>query len=150
MLDDEEFSRIVRSAPLVSIDLIVRDPARNVLVGLRTNEPAKNYYFVPGGCIRKGESLKAAFARIAKVETGCQADLEDAAFLGVYEHMYPNNRFGHAEYGTHYVVLAYELCLNHRPEIKLDSQHSSFRWMNETELRAEPSVHPNTKAYFAA
>jgi colanic acid biosynthesis protein WcaH len=64
--------------------------------------------------------------------------------------MYPTSRFGHREYGTHYVVLAYELNLDHRPAIQLDPQHSSFRWMNETELRVESSVHPYTKAYFGA
>jgi colanic acid biosynthesis protein WcaH len=150
MLDDEEFGRVVRSAPLVSIDLIIRDPERNVLVGLRTNEPAKGYYFVPGGRVRKGESLKEALARIAKAETGYQAELEEAVFLGVYEHMYPNNRFGHREYGTHYVVLAYELNFDPRPTVELDSQHSCFRWLNETELRASPGVHPYTKAYLEA
>jgi colanic acid biosynthesis protein WcaH len=150
MLDDEEFSRIVRSVPLVSIDLIIRDPERSVFVGFRNNEPAKGFYFVPGGCIRKGESLKEALERIAEAETGHRAEFKEALFLGVYEHMYPNNRFGHREYGTHYVVLAYELDLDHRPAIQLDSQHSCFRWMSEAELRAAPSVHPYTKAYFRA
>jgi hypothetical protein len=40
-------------APLVSIDLIIRDNADRVLLGLRNNEPAKGYFFVPGGIILK-------------------------------------------------------------------------------------------------
>jgi colanic acid biosynthesis protein WcaH len=148
MLDDGEFGRVVRSAPLVAIDLIIRDHERNVLVGFRTNEPAKDYYFVPGGCVRKGEPLKNALERIAQAETGYRPEFKAAVFLGVYEHMYPNNRFGDREYGTHYVVLGYELNLDYRPAIRLDPQHSSFRWMSETELRVATSVHPHTKAYF--
>jgi len=45
----------------------------DLLVGLRTNEPAKNYYFVPGGVIRKNETIELAFERILKAETGCRA-----------------------------------------------------------------------------
>ena len=148
VLNDEEFSKIVRFAPLVSIDLIIRDPDRKVLVGVRNNEPAKNFYFVPGGRIRKDETLADAFARILTAETGCSVDFNEARFLGVYQHMYPNNRFDHSGYGTHYVVLAYELNLSRRPAIVLDSQHGIANWMDEAELRAAPNVHRYTKAYF--
>lgn len=148
VLNDEEFSKIVRFAPLVSIDLIIRDPDRKVLVGVRNNEPAKNFYFVPGGRIRKDETLEDAFARILTAETGCSVDFNEARFLGVYQHMYPNNRFDHSGYGTHYVVLAYELNLSRRPAIVLDSQHRIAKWMDEAELSAAPNVHRYTKAYF--
>jgi colanic acid biosynthesis protein WcaH len=56
-LSNEEFAFVVRRVPLVSFDIIIKDPAGNVLVGLRTNEPAKGEYFVPGGIIRKNERL---------------------------------------------------------------------------------------------
>ena len=72
MITDNEFSCVVRCAPLPSIDLIIRDSDRRVLVGLRTNEPAKNCYFVPGGVIRKNETIEVAFARILNSETGCR------------------------------------------------------------------------------
>jgi 8-oxo-dGTP pyrophosphatase MutT (NUDIX family) len=72
VLSEEEFGRIVRCAPLVSIDIIIRDPERKVLLGLRNHEPAKGYYFVPGGRIRKGELLKEAFSRILAAETACR------------------------------------------------------------------------------
>jgi len=150
VLDDEEFATVVRLAPLVSIDLIIRDGNRNVLVGVRNNEPAKNFYFVPGGRVRKGETLEAAFVRILAAETGCSVAFDEARFLGAYEHIYPNNRFGDPAYGTHYVVLAYELNVNPRPAIVLDGQHRVAKWMAEAELRAAPDVHPYTKAYFRA
>lgn len=57
--DDDEFAHIVRLAPLVSIDLIIRAAKQNVLVALRTNEPARGVYFVPGGRIRKDETKRA-------------------------------------------------------------------------------------------
>jgi GDP-mannose mannosyl hydrolase len=147
-LDDDALKRIIRQTPLVSIDLIIRDAERKVLVGLRNNEPAKGYYFVPGGRIRKGEAIRDAFNRIIAREIGCRTDFSRARPLGAYEHLYANNRFGDSGYGTHYIALAYEVQFASRPAIVPDAQHSDFRWMDESELRASARVHDYTKAYF--
>lgn len=147
-LGNDDFAHIVRHAPLLAIDIIIKDPGQNVLVGLRTNEPAKGKYFVPGGCILKNETIRDAFTRILDAEIGLHASLGDATFLGVFEHFYETNRFANPDYGTHYVSLAYKLDLNHRPAVKLDSQHSEIRWMSEAKILSAVDVHPNTKAYF--
>jgi colanic acid biosynthesis protein WcaH len=145
---DQDFARVIRWAPLVSIDLILRDPAGAAFVGFRTNEPAKGVYFVPGGVIRKNERIAMAFARILKAETGLEADFAQARLLGAYEHFYEANRFGDAHYGTHYVVLGHEVRLDGRPDIRMDSQHRGARWMLPDEILVAPDVHENTKAYF--
>ena len=69
-LASNDFARIVRLAPLVSIDIIVKDPQGYTLLGLRVNEPAKGKYFVPGGVIRKNETIRDAFARILRRFSG--------------------------------------------------------------------------------
>jgi colanic acid biosynthesis protein WcaH len=138
----------VRNTPLVSIDLIIRDPDRRVLVGLRTNEPAKGKWFVPGGVVRKYERLADAFARIVKAEIGLKASIDDAKFVGVYEHLFDTNFSGEEEFGTHYVVLAHELNLDHQLPIVSDRQHSGFRWMTPAKLISSPDVHRYTRAYF--
>jgi colanic acid biosynthesis protein WcaH len=147
-LKNDDFAHVVRHVPLVSIDIVIKDPGQNVLVGLRMNEPARGEYFVPGGVIRKNETIRDAFTRILDAEIGFRASLSDAAFLGVFEHFYETNRFGNPDYGTHYVILAYELKLDHRPAVELDSQHSEIRWMSEAEILSATNVHRNTKAYF--
>jgi colanic acid biosynthesis protein WcaH len=148
-IDDDDFARIIRCAPLVSIDIIVRDPQGYALLGLRVNEPARGKYFVPGGAIRKNETIRAAFARILKAEIRIKASLDDATFVGVFEHFYDTNRFGNPEYGTHYVVLAYEIILPERPLIETDSQHSNVQWMSKDDILSAENVHPNTKVYFS-
>jgi hypothetical protein len=50
--------------------------------------------------------------------------------------------------GTHYVVLAHKLSLDHRPPIVNGQQHSGFRWLSAAELSSLPDVHQNTRAYF--
>jgi colanic acid biosynthesis protein WcaH len=147
-LNNDELAQVVRNTPLVSIDLIIRDPDQRVLVGLRTNAPAKGKWFVPGGVVRKYERLVDAFARIVKAEIGLDASIDDAKFVGVYEHLYDDNVFGEEGFGTHYVVLAHQLNVDHQPPIMSDRQHSGFRWMTPTELISSPDVHPNTRAYF--
>ncbi len=147
-LDDRSFAQVVRWTPLVSIDIIIRDASRAVLLGYRTNEPAKNSYFVPGGVIRKNERLANAFQRILTRETGLVAAIETATLIGVFEHIYATNRFGDPGFSTHYVVAAYELSLESRPQIQLDAQHSAMRWMAEVEILSASDIHENTKAYF--
>jgi colanic acid biosynthesis protein WcaH len=146
-LTDPEFACVVRSAPLVSIDLILRSPDGKILVGRRENEPAKGTYFVPGGIVRKDETLDHAFERILWSETGLRQARSMARFLGVYEHFYTTNRYGDPSYGTHYVVLGYELRPRESDEVRRDNQHSEFRWMTPEDLLKAPEVHGNTKRY---
>lgn len=150
LLDDRALAQIIRNTPLVSIDLIVRNAEGKILVGLRENEPAKGTYFVPGGRIRKDETIADALARIAKAEIGLNAAIGDARFRGVFEHPYSTNRYGEEGYGTHYVVLAYDLNASEATLKLPTAQHSAFRWMDEAALMAAPNVHPHTKAFFTA
>jgi len=66
LLSHSDLNTVIRLAPLVAIDLIIRDPQDRILLGLRNNEPAKGYFFVPGGIILKDEPLAEAFVRIMK------------------------------------------------------------------------------------
>ena len=77
-LDKETFRTVVRSAPLVSIDLVVINSQGQVLLGQRTNRPAQGFWFVPGGRILKNEAMAAAFLRLSKAELGFASELGDA------------------------------------------------------------------------
>jgi colanic acid biosynthesis protein WcaH len=147
-LDERDLATVIRLAPLVSIDLIIRDDAGRVLLGLRNNEPAKDFYFVPGGRILKDERLRDAFARILAYETAIDAPYESATFLGVYEHFYTTNRLAEPNLGTHYVVVAFEVRPADVSAVREDSQHREYRWMHPQELLASALVHDNSKAYF--
>ena len=70
MLPKEVLIEVVRSAPLVSIDLIARRPDGAVLLGYRRNRPAQGFWFVPGGRILKGERMAEALVRIVRRELG--------------------------------------------------------------------------------
>jgi colanic acid biosynthesis protein WcaH len=149
-LETKDFEHIVRLTPLVSIDLLVRSPDGRVLVGRRKNAPAKDIYFVPGGRITKNETLAQAFKRLTQVELGREEKIESARFRGVYEHIYGENRLGKAGFGTHYVVLAYEINLALDGASLPTDQHDDYQWMTIEKLIGSAEVHQNTRAYFRA
>lgn len=143
------FLDVVRDAPLISIDLIVKNPANEVLLGLRRNEPAAGFWFVPGGRVLKNETLDAAFERLTQAELGITRPRRDALFYGVWEHFYGSNAGQVAGFGTHYVVLAYQLMLDAAilclPQAE---QHQQYRWALPETLADQADVHHHTRVYF--
>lgn len=127
-LSDETFKSVIQHTPLISIDLIVRNEQGEVLLGKRVNAPAKGCWFVPGGRVRKNETLDDAFVRLVKEELGIESGITraDAKFLGVFEHFYDDCVFGD-DVSTHYIVLAYEL--RDAGFIFLSEQHEKNKWL---------------------
>ena len=123
-LSQEDFATVVRSTPLISIDLIVENERGEFLLGQRTNRPAQGYWFVPGGRVQKDETLENAFARLTQAELGLRLPMTAGQFYGVWQHFYDDN-FSGTDFTTHYVVLGYRLL-------------------------ASDNVHDNSRAYFLA
>lgn len=146
-LDEQVFKTIVASTPLVSIDLIVQNLHGQVLLGKRTNRPAKGYWFVPGGRIYKDETFEQAFRRLTKIELGQEYSMDTSQFLGPYQHLYTDN-FSGSGFSTHYVVLGYKLKLDLEILFLPAEQHNQYQWWNVSELLESDQVHSNTKAYF--
>jgi colanic acid biosynthesis protein WcaH len=92
MLPKDDYLRVVRDAPLVSLDLIVRDPQGLVLIGLRKSRPAQDWWFVPGGVIRGDETFDWAFRRIGLPQIGQSVARGAARPLGVREHLSGDSR----------------------------------------------------------
>lgn len=150
-LSSDIFRAASNALPLVSIDLLAYNGQGQVLVGLRKNKPAQGCWFVPGGRIRKNETLDDAFTRLMQEELGTALLRSQAKLLGVYEHFYDDSVFGEVDVGktTHYVVLGYSLSLDVDAWGSLpEQQHMAYRWMSPDELLAADDVHAYTKAYF--
>ncbi|WP_104494920.1 GDP-mannose mannosyl hydrolase [Acinetobacter indicus] len=149
-LPDETFKSVIQHTPLISIDLIVRNEQGEVLLGKRVNAPAKGYWFVPGGRVRKNETLDDAFVRLVREELGIGSGMtrEDAKFLGVFEHFYDDCVFGD-NVSTHYIVLGYEISGLHSGKIHQNiDQHESYQLFDISCLHMMENVHQYTKNYF--
>ena len=150
-LTEDKLREVVALTPLVSIDLLVRDAFGKILLGRRKNHPGEGYWFVPGRRIRKGETLQQALVETCREELHVDTDPDALRLVDAFDHMYPEIFTGeHADGGTHYVVLLYEL------DAKIDvarlplHQHSEYAWMSVEELLSSDRVHPNAKKFFSA
>ena len=144
-LSKDIFSSVVQHTPLVSIDLLVESSDGKILLGKRLNQPAKNFWFVPGGRVFKDETLDVAFSRTVEAEIGLDIKRKESDFYGLYEHFYNNNVFDDT-FSTHYIVLAHKIAVD--CELKLNNQHEAYRWFTKEELLGSKSVHKYTKDYF--
>lgn len=144
-LNENIFRTVIENTPLIAIDLIVKNTRGQVLLGRRVNEPAFDFWFVPGGRIFKDESLDVAFNRIVQDEIGLELKRSSVEFDKVYEHFYKNNVFNN-DFSTHYIVLAHKMIINKLPTLNI--QHSEYSWFNIDELLNNNKVHKYTKDYF--
>ncbi len=147
-LDKTTFSTVIKSTPLVSIDLVILNENNQALLGQRLNRPAKGYWFVPGGRIQKEERLDVAFKRLTKEELGREFSIEQAELLGPFTHLYDDYVFGD-EFGTHYVALGYVLKVStEQLNLPLAQQHGAYQWFDVEALKQNDLVHIHTKWYF--
>lgn len=147
-LDKHTFSTVIKSTPLVSIDLVVFNTNGQALLGQRLNRPAKSFWFVPGGRILKDESLAQAFKRLTIDELGTEFAIEQAILQGPYDHFYNDNVFGEA-FTTHYVAISFILKIEQTLEsLPINIQHNNYKWFDIEDLLNNEAVHKHTKQYF--
>ncbi len=146
-LDRRRFEQVVTDAVLVSIDLVLVNDKNQVLLGYRTNAPAKGFWFVPGSSVRKPETLHQAIRRVAKRELGLEDLPGPVKLLGVYDHIYEDSFFDPAV-PTHYVVMACRCDVSADLTVTPDDQHDDLRFFDIAEALQSPDVHEYTKNYF--
>lgn len=147
MLSSEDFKHLVKLAPLFSMDLVVLNVQKQILVGKRKKSPAKNYWFVPGGRVFKGESLVEAFSRITRTELSLKFDYLSATQLGIYDHFYSDSVFGD-DISTHYINAPYLIQLPEETVLDLPTvQHQEYRWISIDELNQDVAVHEYSKVF---
>ena len=143
MLDDTTFKTIIDSAPLISIDILLKKDNK-FLLGRRVNKPAQGYFFSTGGRINKNETIDNAMTRIALNEFNIELKFSPK-FIGVFEHFYDDSIYENVS--THYVDIAYEYEVKEIPDLPTE-QHSEYKWFTIDELLESKQVHKYTKDYF--
>ena len=143
MLDDITFKMIIDSAPLISIDILLKKDGK-VLLGKRVNKPAQGYFFSMGGRVNKNEAIANAMARIAKNELNIELKYIPK-FIGIFEHFYDDSMYKNVS--THYVNLAYEYETEGALSLPTE-QHNKYQWFTVDELLKSKQVHKYVKDYF--
>ena len=149
-LDKSEFCQSVQALPLVSIDLVVTNNSGEMLLGLRRNAPAKQWWFTPGARVRKNETFSQTLLRVMRSELGLLNTLMriEPQLMGVWDHIYDDSAFS-SQVGTHYVNLPHWLNLEsslNQDALPLD-QHSHWRWQSPSMAASAQDVHPYVRVY---
>jgi colanic acid biosynthesis protein WcaH len=119
---EEDWKTVVANVPIPSVDLVLVHDG-GVVLGKRTNEPAKGEWFVPGGRVRKGERLAETVHRVAHEELGVDVTIRER--LGAYDHLYDTSDV-EAVASKHYVAHGFVVEPQDDP-IAADDQHGSLR-----------------------
>ena len=143
MLNDATFKTVIDSAPLISIDILLKKDNK-ILLGKRINKPAQGYFFSTGGRVYKNETITNAMARIANNELNLELKYM-SRFIGVFEHFYDDSMYENVS--THYVNLAYEYEVQEIPDLPAE-QHSEYQWFTIDKLLESKQVHKYVKDYF--
>jgi ADP-ribose pyrophosphatase YjhB (NUDIX family) len=122
-IPEAEYARIHALMPIVCVDLVVLRGASALLVR-RRQKPAAGLLWLPGGRIRRGETVAGAAGRLLEGETGLSCPR--FSFLGVGELGFPDEPFGHGK-GTHSVTVVLS-CRPRSAAVRLDGNHSAHVW----------------------
>ncbi|TKX62978.1 NUDIX domain-containing protein [Halorubrum sp. ASP1] len=123
-IPNEEWETIVDNVPIVSVDLVVECP-EGIVLGKRSNKPAKGKWFVPGGRVRKGESLEDAVHRVSMEELGVNVEICEK--LGAFDHFYETSEVGGEK---HYVAHGFRVWTENSV-FEPDSQHGHLATFQE-------------------
>jgi colanic acid biosynthesis protein WcaH len=128
------YKKIHAAMPIPCVDAVVVQDGKTLLCK-RTNEPVKGHYWLPGGRIRKGETLTEAILRKVEQETGLKVRI--VAQLGTEETMFDEGPFGGPTHTVNTVFLV-------RPvgtvDLATDDQHSDLAWFPLTARGLHPYV----------
>jgi len=152
-LPNEIFEIVLENSPLVSVDLILENEKNQFLLGRRRNQPAKGFWFVPGGRIRKGELIIDALKRVALEEVGLIIKDHNSSFLGAFDHIYENSIFSTEARpsSTHYVALGFHYQIRAEEVSQVEKpQHSELSWMSLKTASSIDSLHKLSHDYILA
>jgi colanic acid biosynthesis protein WcaH len=145
-LDKHLFKIVAKAAPLVSIDILIKNE-NLILLGKRINKPAKGYFFSIGGRIMKNETTNRALKRIMNSELNIQLK-SSPKFIDIFEHFYKHGIFDGIS--SHYVGLLFEYEVEDNIDLKClpNDQHSEYRWFSMDQIMKDNQIHNNVKDYF--
>jgi colanic acid biosynthesis protein WcaH len=134
----ETYEQILEHAVISAVDAIIYNEGK-VLLALRTQEPCKGQWWIPGGRQNKREYPEETTIRKIKTEIGLDVLVEK--FIGCYDVIYDETAFPDVKSGVHYLARAYLVSLKYKnQDIMLDQSQKEYRWIDKIEENLDPYV----------
>jgi colanic acid biosynthesis protein WcaH len=134
-IDDELYDQILRHMPIACVDVaIVHNGC--VLLVRRGDAPAKGQWWVPGGRVVKGETMRDTARRKARDEVGL--DCHVGPIIHTAETIFPDGPRGIPVHSINACFLLYPTHDASGLAVRLDDHHAEWRWAE----RVTPGLHP--------
>jgi colanic acid biosynthesis protein WcaH len=134
-IDQELYDQILRHMPIACVDVaIVYNGC--VLLVRRDDAPARGQWWVPGGRVVKGETMRETARRKARQEVGL--DCHVGPIIHTAETIFPDGPRGIPVHSINACFLLYPTHDSAGLAVKLDTHHADWRW----EDKVTPDLHP--------
>jgi len=125
----KDYRVCVKYLPVPTTDVVIFNPDQTkVLLFKRINKPLKGEFFTLGGRIIKGEDLKDSAIRKIEEEIGIKISSDQLIFGGIIDEKIEKSMF--EDMDQHNINIFWGLTLPENTKIKLDSQHSEYKWFD--------------------
>ena len=130
------YREIINRMPIPCIDLMVNNPKGQVLLMKRSNTPARDQWWFPGGRIFYQETRRAAVVR--KLSEECSLTPETIEELGTHSLQLERDD-GNSK--AHSITTIYRVTVADTRRLQLDSQSSAGRWQS-IDIWLQETLHP--------
>lgn len=148
-LSKEDYAKMTRKAPIPCVECVPVQKDGKVLLGYRTDEPAKDTFYTIGGGIIAGESFEEAAARVGSRELDLDIDPQRFRRAGSeISQVWANNPTG-AKGGIHGItwVMYFDITEDEANDIVMDESHSRLKWVDPERYIHSSECHPVLRKY---
>lgn len=125
-IPQEDYNKILQTMPIACIDVAIVSQG-SILLVKRKDEPAKGEWWVPGGRILKGETMKQCAMRKAKEEVNIDCCIGPLIYTA--ETIFNTGPNGIPVHSVNSCFLMYPKTLDYK--CQLDSHHRGYKWFSK-------------------
>lgn len=134
VIPDNLYDLIIHSIPIACVDIAIIARG-SVLLVKRNDPPAKGEWWLPGGRVHKGETMRQTAKRKALEEVGIECHV--GPIIHTAETIFPDGPNGIPVHSINSCFMLYPVG---EFTVKLDSHHDSYEWANHIYEGLHPYV----------
>ncbi len=134
VIPDNLYDLIIHSIPIACVDVAIIAKG-SVLLVKRNDSPAKGEWWLPGGRVFKGETMRQTAKRKALEEVGIECHV--GPIIHTAETIFPDGPNGIPVHSINSCFMLYPVG---DFEVRLDSHHDLYEWTNHIYEELHPYV----------
>ena len=131
-IEEELYKNIIRSIPILCVDLVIPNADDRYLLVKRGEEPLKDEWWTPGGRLHLGEMLEQGIERKLSEELAINNEFS-WSLIGLYQDLFDKSSKGKHLYHTMSVVI--NVKISEPLLVSLNETSSDYSWQKELPKR---------------